>query len=119
MSQHKIKLLILLCLFSSSSLSAIKSENEKLIEELTGQTAKQATAISTRHLQAGLKAFENKNYIIALKHYNTVIIKHSKSKEVRSAYLAKSKLYFEMGLDEQAQLNSRLAIQQSGNNIKK
>jgi len=130
MIQHQSKFLIFIFLFSLNSFSAIHSENEKLIQELTGQASKQSTINSTasnqtaglslpaRHLQAGLKAFHNKNYILALKHYNTVILKYSKSQEVKSSYLAKAELYDEMGLKEQAQLNIRLAAQLGPNILK-
>lgn len=122
MIQHKIKFLVIIFLFGSSSFSAVssgnKNENEKLIQELTGRssnlTAKilpNSAAISERHLQAGLSAFRLKNYILALKHFNTVIIKHAKSKEVKSAYMAKAKLYNEMGLMEQAELSLKQAAQ--------
>lgn len=104
--------------------SSVKSEDDKLMEELSGhnkkvvvavKTAKAAvrpatSTISEKHLFAGLDAFKAKNYILALKHYNTVILKHAKSKEVKSAYLAKSKLYTEMGLQDQSIHNLQMAI---------
>lgn len=114
-----IKLFIALFLISTSCFAAIKSkdknlENEKLIEELTGRTVSKSARPATlpaRHLSAGLDAFKSKNYILSLKHFNTVILKYSKSAEVKLAYLAKSKLYREMGLLAQAELNSKLALQ--------
>lgn len=106
----------------------MKSEDDKLMEELSGQKKGNAAAIkvakpaastiSEKHLFAGLDAFKAKNYILALKHYNTVILKHSKSKEVKSAYLAKSKLYAEMGLQDQSAQNLQKAIM-LGNKIKR
>lgn len=98
--------------------SAVNTEEEKLMEELSGRKKSKpttmTTSVSERHLYAGLEAFKYKNYILALKHYNTVILKHRKSKEVKSAYLAKAKLYTEMGLRDQAQLNLQM-----GNKISK
>lgn len=127
MLSQNTKLFIVLLLFTSACFSAISSEDEKLMEELSGQPSKRPAAIlrhkssatiSERHLFAGLDAFMAKNYILALKHYNTVIIKHSKSKEVKSAFLAKAKLYAEMGLTEQSELNLGLA-QRLGSKISK
>lgn len=127
MLRQNIKLFIVLSLIASTCFSAISSEDEKLMEELAGKSPnkpaamlqKKTTApISERHLSAGLNAFKAKNYILALKHYNTVIIKYSKSKEYKSAFLAKAKLYTEMGLKEQAELNFKLA-HQLGNKISK
>lgn len=96
-----------------------KAEESKLLEELTGQkaattpVAKAAApanlALSKRHLDAGIIAFKNKNYILALKHYNTVIVKYPTSPEVKTAFLAKARLYHEMGLTEQSSLNLRKA----------
>lgn len=120
MLSQNIKLFIVLLLATSTCFSAISSEDEKLMEELSGKSSnkpaavlqqKTTASISERHLSAGLNAFKSKNYILALKHYNTVIIKHSKSKEVKSAFLSKAKLYAEMGLEEQAERNLRLANQ--------
>ena len=126
MIHHTIKLLIVLFSVSSTCFSAVNSEKEKLMEELTGRSTRAVVQVlpaklaplPERHLSAGLSAFSGKNYILALKHFNTVILKHSKSKEVKSAYLAKAKLYSEIGLNEQAQMNSKLALQY-GNNISK
>ena len=126
MLSQSIKLFIVLLLATSTCFSAISSEDEKLMEELSGQSSKRpavvlrplSATISERHLSAGLNAFKSKNYILALKHYNTVIIKHSKSKEVKSAFLSKAKLYAEMGLTEQAELNLGLA-QRLGSKISK
>ncbi|MEK6628800.1 MAG: hypothetical protein AABY53_09250 [Bdellovibrionota bacterium] len=127
MIHHKIKLLVIIFLFCFKSFSAVssvsKNDNEKLIQELTGRSPNsvakalpKSAAISERHLQAGINAFRLKNYIRALKHFNTVIVKHSKSKEVRSAYLAKAKLYKEMGLMEQAEQNKLLGLKHVGQN---
>ena len=85
-----------------------------MLEELTGKKkAPVAVAakvpLSKRHLDAGIYAFKSKNYILALKHYNTVIVKYPKSPEVKFAFLAKAKLYRDMGLVEQSELNLRKA----------
>lgn len=122
MLHQNINLFFVIFLVTVNCFSAIKSEEDKLLEELSGQQklpvaqavkkgpVKAPTTISEKHLFAGLDAFREKNYIKALKHYNTIIIKHGKSKEVKSAYLAKSKLYAEMGLPEQSQQNLQMAI---------
>ncbi len=113
---QKLNLLILVLFIAGKTFAAINSDEQKLIEELTGksqvaQVEKKSKTIplSERHFFAGLDAFKNKNYILALKHYNTVIIKYSSSKDVKNAYLAKAKLYNEMGLQDQADLNTKLA----------
>lgn len=127
MMNHYIKVFILLFIIPVFCISAVHSnvptEKDKLLEELTGKSNKKNISqqqlqqknksLSERHLMAGMNAFKNKNYILALKHYNTVIIKYKNSAEVKSAYLQKEKLYNVMGLKEQAQRNARLALQQS------
>lgn len=42
MTQHKIKLLIALVFISGSCFSAVHSDDDKLIEELTGRSVKKA-----------------------------------------------------------------------------
>lgn len=120
MLRQNFKLFILVSFVACISFAAIQSEDQKLIEELTGRTHTPAVAIpkqsikkmtlAEKHLFAGLDAFSKKDYILALKNYNTVISKFPKTKEVRFAYIAKAKLYNEMGLQEQAKLNSRIAV---------
>ena len=132
MKNQKLMLLILSILLTSTSafasVPAKTNEKAKLLEELTGkksqpapaavtvapQAAKPAVAaapvaVSRKHLNAGFQAFTKKDYITALKHYNTILVKHGRSPEVKSAYLAKAKLYQEMGLIEQARYNAKLA----------
>lgn len=126
MLRQNHNLFLVVVFMAINCFSAIKSEDDKLMEELSGQKRSKAVALKTakpaastiseKHLFAGLDAFKVKNYILALKHYNTVIIKHSKSKEVKSAYLAKSKLYAEMGLQDQSIHNLQMAIKM-GNKI--
>lgn len=129
--------LLTLLFFTTSSVvfAAIpaKKEEAKLLEELTGKKAavpaKNVTpvqpqkmsavasaakapsqkTISRKLLDSGFFAYTKKDYISALKHYNTIIVKYPKSQEYRLAYLAKAKLYNEMGLAEQAQLNLKIA----------
>lgn len=120
MLRQNFKLFIAIILVASFGSAAIQTEDEKLIEELTGGSSLNKTNLQKstlkkmsepeKHLFAGLDAFGNKNYIQALKHYNAVIAKFPKSKEVRFAYIAKAKLYNEMGLPVQANLNSRMAV---------
>lgn len=120
MLRQNFKLFLSIIFIAGLCSAAVQSEDQKLIEELTGgtqlhtktlpqQSVKKMSA-PEKHLFAGLDAFANKNYILALKHYNTVISKFPNTKEVRFAYIAKAKLYNEMGLRDQANLNSRIAV---------
>lgn len=131
MKNQNLLLLILSILLTSTSafasVPAKTNEKAKLLEELTGKKAEPAAAevrapaasqpavaaapmaVSRKHLNAGFQAYTKKDYITALKHYNTILVKHGKSADVKSAYLAKAKLYQEMGLIEQAQYNVKLA----------
>ena len=98
---------------------AQKLSSRNSLEELTGKKSKipysdaqlKKMPLSAQHYYAGLKAAEAKNYILAIKQYNTVVKRYSKSKEVRLALIAKSNLYKEMGLREPASLNLKLAQQ--------
>lgn len=128
MLNHAIKFLLLITFVPVVCFSTISSEKDKLMEELTGRSStKKSTTVQTpvkeplskRHLLAGINAYKNKNYILALKHYNTVIIKHKNSAEVKLAYLEKVRLYNDMGLKEQAQRNSKLAAQYGAKKIVK
>jgi outer membrane protein assembly factor BamD (BamD/ComL family) len=120
MLRQNFKLFLLVTFVCCTSLAAVQSEDQILIEELTGnsnkisevlpQVSAKKMSLAEKHLFAGLDAFKNKNYILALKHYNIVIDKFGHSKDVRNAYIAKSKLYVEMGLREQAQYNSKKAF---------
>ncbi|MBC7743327.1 MAG: hypothetical protein H7061_14105 [Bdellovibrionaceae bacterium] len=100
--------------------ASIKSpvNNEKrIMEELTGQERATGPAaadlknapLPTRHFYAGQRAALQKNYIMAIKHFNTVIKKYPNSNQVKPALLAKAQVYKEMGLAEPAQLNMTLA----------
>jgi hypothetical protein len=138
MKHQKILLLITsFFFFTNAAVAAVQNSNkkpndeQKLLEELTGKkavaakpaitltaSAKAAPAVaanerpvSRKLLDAGFYAFTKKDYISALKHYNTIIVKHPKSNELQLAYLGKSKLYNEMGLIEQAKLNLQIANQ--------
>jgi hypothetical protein len=112
--QNKV-LFFVLFLTGSCAFSSINTEQEKLWKELTGTSAIEAkkpvaeASLSSRHLEAGRQAALKKDYITALKHYNTVIVRFQHSPEVSAAYQAKSELYQEMGLADQAALNSKLA----------
>lgn len=122
----KQKLLLLICsifflTFQANAALPKQTEHQKLLEELTGKkTAPPVAAKKTvpvvdnrplprKLLDAGFHAFTKKDYIGALKYYNTIIVKHPKSNELQLAYLAKSKLYSEMGLIDQARLNLQIA----------
>lgn len=130
-TQNLLLLILSITLTSTSAFASVpakSTENAKLLEELTGKKVKPApvavapvaakrmpaaavapVAISRKHLNAGFQAYTKKDYITALKHYNTILVKHAKSQDVKSAYLAKAKLYQEMGLIEQAKYNVKLA----------
>jgi hypothetical protein len=130
-TQNLLLLILSILLTSTSAFASVPTktnEKAKLLEELTGKKTEPAPAVaaktpavaqpavaaapmavSRKHLNAGFQAYTKKDYITALKHYNTILVKHSKSAEVKSAYLAKAKLYQEMGLIEQAQYNVKLA----------
>ena len=142
MKKHKIMLSfltvilpILLAAISANAAVQKQNEDQKLLEELTGKksaisavakpqatvtTATQknvaAVPVSRKLLDAGFFAFTKKDYISALKHYNTIIVKYPKSNELHLAYLAKAKLYQAMGLIEQAQYNIKLANEAAKNN---
>lgn len=128
MNNKHLLLVLVLTLVVSISKSAtpttaqIKQNSQtQLLEELTGRKAiaiKELSAMPIKnkvvanaklHLNAGFQAFTKKDYILALKHYNTVIAKYPKAAEVRLTYLAKAKLYNEMGLAEQSQRNLKIA----------
>lgn len=104
----------------SSNVGPIKSplsNDQSLIQELTGkkvstlptQEELKNKPLSTQHYYAGMRAAESQNYIIAIKHFNTVLKKYPRSAEVKSAFEAKAKVYREMGLNEPASLNLRMA----------
>ena len=115
MVRHNIKLFVIFSFFVSTAFSAVGTEDSKLMEELTGRSAAKtavptkALSLAGKHLQQGQQAFQSKNYIQALKHYNTILVKHRTSKEVTATYLAKAQLYREMGVSSAAQLNQQLA----------
>jgi tetratricopeptide (TPR) repeat protein len=124
MRRHNFILLFAsLFLFTFQANSAVQksAEQEKLYEELTGkkpaaaEVAQKKPAVSDQRpitrklLDAGFYAFTKKDYISALKYYNTIIVKYPKSNELQLAYLGKSKMYNEMGLTEQAKLNLDIA----------
>ncbi|MBC7464509.1 MAG: hypothetical protein H7256_00830 [Bdellovibrio sp.] len=96
--------------------SALSEKN--LVEELTGKKTAPVAAqpvnlknapLSVQHFAAGQRAMEQKNYILAIKHFNTVIKKYPMSAQVKPALVAKAKVYQEMGLQPQAQRNLKLA----------
>jgi tetratricopeptide (TPR) repeat protein len=127
MRRHNILLLFAsLFLFTIQAQSAVQkiSEQQKIYEELTGKKAAptqgaqqkpvalaDSRPVSRKLLDAGFYAFTKKDYISALKYYNTIIVKYPGSSELQLAYLAKSKMYNEMGLIDQAKLNLQYANQ--------
>ena len=108
---------------STTPVNSMKSSalsEKSLTEELTGK--KSVTQISpatnlkkaplpVQHYFAGQRAAEQKNYIMAIKHYNTVLKKYPRSNQVKLALLAKAKVYKEMGLQTQAVHNLQMAQQ--------
>jgi hypothetical protein len=121
MINQNIKLFLVTICIASTAFSAVKKDDENILQELTGESRKKSLSVQTlpeKHLLAGDQAFKNKDYIKALKHYNTVIIKHNKlSKDKVQAYLSKAELYQQIGLTEQAKYNVSLA-KKSKQNIK-
>ena len=96
--------------------------DKALIEELTGKKNNQQSKASKKlknaplpiqHYLAGKKAAQEKNYILAIKHFNTVLKKYPGSAQVTPALLAKAKVYQEMGLMPQAAHNTRMAQQKA------
>lgn len=79
---------------------------KSLYEELTGKKGMSAKAAPSRILELARDAKWKRDYVTALKRYNTLIVKFPKAKkEVRQAYLDKAELYKEMGLLEQSKYN--------------
>lgn len=127
MNQFKVlSVFVLFCMISNLAYAAVNNEKDKLVEELTGKSAqskitvngKVTQSLSEQYIESGRAALKQKDYILALKFFNTIIQKHPRSAEVRQAYLHKSKLYSMMGLPEQSELNFRLAEKVKKLNIK-
>ena len=79
-----------------------------IYQELTGQKIDSQQAGQKLIKMAELAQVE-KNYILALKRYNTVIARFSNSKLAQAAYFGKADLYKKMGLAQQSQYNLRVA----------
>ncbi len=95
---------------------------KSLVEELTGKKDFAATLSSSnlkkaplpvQHYVAGKKAAEQKNYILAIKHFNTILKKYPQSAQVKPTLVAKAKIYQEMGLKSQAIHNLQMAQQKN------
>ncbi len=82
---------------------------KSIYEELTGKKRVSAKKAPTRILELARDAKWKRDYVTALKRYNTIIVKYPKSKEVRQAYLDKAALYREMGLLQQSKYNMEKA----------
>lgn len=102
--------------FSIHSFASLAStSDEKIREELTGvkrptvQQIAMTTSLASRYLSAGREAFEKKDFLEAIKHYNSALLSRATPVESRSIYLAKAELYSAMHLPEQAQRNIQLA----------
>ncbi len=91
--------------------------DKSLIEELTGKKSSQLPSsdslknspLPVQHYFAGEKAAATKNYILAIKHFNTVIQKYPQSGFAAKSFFAKAKVYQQMGLQPQAERNLKLA----------
>lgn len=95
---------------NSKALSANPALAQKSIyEELTGKKRLPSKYVPAQILELARDAKWKRDYITALKRYNTLIVKYPKSKEVRAAYLDKAALYKEMGLVEQSKYNAKKA----------
>lgn len=78
---------------------------KSIYEELTGTKGVSGKQAPARVLEMARDAKWKRDYVTALKRYNTIIVKYPKSKEVRQAYLDKADLYREMGLLQQSKYN--------------
>lgn len=78
---------------------------KSIYEELTGTKGLSSKQAPARVLEMARDAKWKRDYVTALKRYNTIIVKYPKSKEVRQAYLDKADLYREMGLLQQSKYN--------------
>ena len=79
-----------------------------IYQELTGQKIN-SQQVGVKLLKMAELAQSEKNYILALKRYNTVIARFPQSKLAQSALFGKADLYKKMGLSQQAAYNTRLA----------
>lgn len=79
-----------------------------IYQELTGQKIN-SQQVGVKLLKMAELAQSEKNYILALKRYNTVIVRFPQSKLAQSALFGKADLYKKMGLSQQADYNTRLA----------
>ena len=93
-------------------------DEKSLVEELTGKkdVAETVSSINLKkaplplqHYIAGKKAAAQKNYILAIKHFNTVLKKYPQSAQVGPTLTAKAMVYQEMGLRPQASHNLSMA----------
>lgn len=78
---------------------------KSIYEELTGTKNMSVKQAPTRVLEMARDAKWKRDYVTALKRYNTIIVRYPKSKEVRQAYLDKAELYREMGLTQASKYN--------------
>lgn len=120
MLRHRIAFAVIFSVWSFSAFAAVSPEEKALLEELTGKKAVVATSPKSKtkaeqYLDAGHVALRNSNFVVALQNYNTVI-QLPRSPQRRAAYIAKARLYAKMGLEEQAQLNLKLAEQEQKQN---
>ncbi len=79
-----------------------------IYQELTGQKIN-SQQVGVKLLKMAELAQSEKNYILALKRYNTVIARFPQSKLAQFALFGKADLYKKMGLSQQADYNTRLA----------
>jgi hypothetical protein len=82
---------------------------KSIYEELTGKKGLTSKQMPRRILELARDAKWRRDYVTALKRYNTLIVKYPKSAEVKEAYLDKAALYKEMGLMPQSKFNLQKA----------
>lgn len=99
----KFSLLIILTIFSFFNCPTFAAKSA--YEELTGKKPLTRKDAPKQILELARDAKWKKDYITAIKRYNTLIVKFPKAPEVRKAYLDKAQLYKEMGLKQQSQYN--------------
>ncbi|MFN3454648.1 MAG: hypothetical protein ACK41T_06765 [Pseudobdellovibrio sp.] len=93
---------------AATSESPLSKKN--IYEELTGKSIVAQGHPARKVLSLARQAKQEKNYTLAIKRYNTLLVKFPKAAEVKDAYFDKAEMYREMGLLEQAQYNQQLAL---------
>lgn len=107
---------------SSSSIHVLTNNSlskDQVFKDLTGKNTTVAVTKSAQILKLARESKSQKNYVLAIKRYNTLLVKFPKAKEIPYVYLDKSQMYRELGLVEQSELNLKKYKQlQAVNQIK-